>query len=154
MLLGDNLAVHARLPMVLLFASLALPWPARADAPPPLENIVCDGKKVGDICEAEGTRGTCIADTCSRLDYSQGTPPTSVHYDCLRCQPGAAAPAKATEPQPLAAQPPAAVDATAPPKTTSHCSVGDTTSAAPLLLGLALLLRRRRHGADTLRRSA
>lgn len=122
----------------LLFAlALTLPSSARADEAPPLENIVCSSNKVGEACEVHGVAGTCVADTCSRLDYSQGVPPRSVLRDCMRCQVGA----------PPAPPPPAIVAPApaAPAASTSGCNIASGTSLAPLLLLLfAPLLGRRR----------
>lgn len=121
-----------------LFAlALTLPSSARADEAPPLENIVCGSNKAGEACEVQGVAGTCVADTCSRLDYSQGVPPRSVLRDCMRCQVGA----------PPAPPPPAIVAPApaAPAASTSGCHVASGTSLAPLLLLLfAPLLGRRR----------
>lgn len=121
-----------------LFAlALTLPSSARADEAPPLENIVCSSNKVGEACEVHGVAGTCVADTCSRLDYSQGVPPRSVLRDCMRCQVGA----------PPAPPPPAIVAPApaAPAASTSGCNIASGTSLAPLLLLLfAPLLGRRR----------
>ena len=125
-----------------LFAlALTLPSSARADEAPPLENIVCSSNKVGEACEVHGVAGTCVADTCSRLDYSQGVPPRSVLRDCMRCQAGAPPP-----PPPAIVEPaPAAPAPAAPAASTSGCHVASGTSMAPLLLLLlAPLLGRRR----------
>lgn len=121
----------------LLFAlALTLPSSARADEAPPLENIVCGSNKVGEACEVHGVAGTCVADTCSRLDYSQGVPPRSVLRDCMRCQAGAPPP-----PPPAIVEPAPA----APAASTSGCNIASGTSMAPLLLLLlAPLLGRRR----------
>ena len=48
----------------------------------------CSSKEEGEACDAMGKSGVCKKATCSRLDYSQGTPPKSKSYDCIRCQPG------------------------------------------------------------------
>lgn len=68
-----------------LLASLSLPSLARADIPPPnFEG--CDMKKAGDACvKDDDSDGTCVQQKCSKLDYSNGTPPTSVEYDCILC---------------------------------------------------------------------
>jgi hypothetical protein len=68
-----------------LLASLSLPAPARADVPPP--NLAgCDMKKAGDACvKDDDSDGTCVQQKCSKLDYSNGTPPTTVEYDCILC---------------------------------------------------------------------
>ncbi len=124
-----------------LFAlALALPSSARADEAPPLENIVCGSNKAGEACEVQGVAGTCVADTCSRLDYSQGVPPKSVLRDCMRCQVGAP-----PAPPPPAIVAPAPAAPAAPAASTSGCHVASGTSMAPLLLLLlAPLLARRR----------
>lgn len=124
-----------------LFAlALTLPSSARADEAPPLENIVCGSNKAGEACEVQGVAGTCVADTCSRLDYSQGVPPKSVLRDCMRCQVGAP-----PAPPPPAIVAPAPAAPAAPAASTSGCHVASGTSLAPLLLLLfAPLLGRRR----------
>jgi MYXO-CTERM domain-containing protein len=75
-----------------LLASLSLPSLARADVPPP--NLAgCDMKKAGDACvKDDDSDGSCVQQKCSKLDYSNGTPPTSVEYDCLLCSGPPAAP--------------------------------------------------------------
>lgn len=140
-----------RLPLALFALALVAPSSARADLPPPEENMVCADKKVGDACELSGARGACVSDSCSRLDYSNGTPPETVSYECLRCQPGVAAkgPAPAEEAPPAAEAVAAGAPAPAEPTATgkSGCNVAGSAEAAPLLL-IALvggLARRRRH---------
>lgn len=68
-----------------LLASLSLSAPALADVPPPnFEG--CNMKKAGDACvKDDETNGTCVQQKCSKLDYSNGTPPTTVEYDCILC---------------------------------------------------------------------
>ncbi|WP_293252419.1 MYXO-CTERM sorting domain-containing protein [Nannocystis sp.] len=139
-----------RLPLpILVLAALVLPASARADEAPPPEDLVCGASKAGDACDFRGGPGTCVADRCSRLDYSKGTPPEVVSHDCLRCQAGAPPAAPAPASQTPASQTPAtqAPDpaASQPAKTTSGCRVAPGTPAAPfLLLLLTPLLRRRR----------
>lgn len=71
-----------------LCATLLIPMSASADIINPYEEI-CETKNAGDACNLEGGgSGVCTAATCSRLDYSEGTPPKTVDYDCLRCEPG------------------------------------------------------------------
>ena len=64
---------------------LSLCLSARADVPP--ENVEgCNDKVAGDACTDDaGKRGACVKNTCSKLDYSNGTPPSSVDYECLLC---------------------------------------------------------------------
>lgn len=135
-----------RLPraILVLAALVLLPTSARADEAPPPEDLVCGASKAGDACDFRGGPGTCVADRCSRLDYSKGVPPEVVSHDCLRCQAGAPPPTPAPATQPPVTPPPA--PAAAPPaKATSGCRVTAEPPAAPLvLLLLAPLLRRRR----------
>ncbi|MEZ4449460.1 MAG: MYXO-CTERM sorting domain-containing protein [Nannocystaceae bacterium] len=123
-------------------ASLALSGVAHADEGPPPENIVCGDKKVGDACEVDGAAGTCVADSCTRLDYSNGTPPETVSYECLRCQPGAAPKPEAQPAEKSAAEAPKPVE------TKSGCRIDGDDRGAPLGLALGLALvcvgRRRR----------
>lgn len=74
--------------VVVALASLS----AWADvAPPDLSG--CNGKQPGDSCTRDdGSTATCAKATCSRNDYSNGPPPTSVDYECVTCT--GAAPAK------------------------------------------------------------
>jgi hypothetical protein len=53
---------------------------ALADLAPPPDP--CDGKAKGDPCDS----GVCVAETCSKLDYSKGTPPSSMEYECIKCR--------------------------------------------------------------------
>jgi hypothetical protein len=58
---------------------------AHADVIPP-DVSACQGKQAGDACTVEGgSAGNCAAKKCTRLDYSDGTPPSSVEYDCVSC---------------------------------------------------------------------
>ncbi len=105
-----------------LFLTLLLAvHPASADVPPP-NRAQCDGKVAGEACQTEaGTAGACTASTCSRLDYSHGTPPGSVDYACTLCveggdvtvsttppssAPGERPPSSATAPSPVPADEP------------------------------------------------
>jgi len=138
----------------------------RADLPPPEDVQVCSTSKVGDACEAEGKSGTCVTQSCSRLDYSGGVPPKSVSYDCLRCDPSGAAsptpeptpepsPEPTPEPKPEASDPtpaPEVVETPAekssdavPVESKGACSVvGETVPGSLALVLLALVRRRRR----------
>jgi uncharacterized protein (TIGR03382 family) len=70
---------------LLLSAALLLASASWADIPPP-DTATCGDKQAVATCETdEGKSGTCQQSKCSRLDYSNGTPPTSVEYDCLKC---------------------------------------------------------------------
>ncbi|MCG3172709.1 MAG: hypothetical protein GMKNLPBB_00864 [Myxococcota bacterium] len=68
-------------------ALLLIPAPAFADAINPDESA-CQGKKAGDSCEGGKS---CASATCSRLDYSDGSPPTTKEYACLLCKDPASA---------------------------------------------------------------
>ena len=69
---------------------LALCIVARSDVPPP-NTEGCEDKSAGDACKTDAEEdGGCVQRTCTRLDYSQGTPPSSVEYACLQCDPAAA----------------------------------------------------------------
>jgi hypothetical protein len=81
------------LPAVLLLSSAA--W---ADIPPS-DTYGCRNKVASAACETDdGRPGVCTTSKCSRLDYSQGTPPRSVQYDCLLCVATSTAPAKKATP--------------------------------------------------------
>jgi hypothetical protein len=161
---------------LLLFVALTLGSVALADVPPP-NRTACDGKRVGQACTTNwGRAGTCRMEECSRLDYSNGTPPGTVTYDCLLCvaakKPAAPAPAPAPEPAPepapaaaesaaapapaptLAPAPAVALKATAPATVAPVAEAKASSCAAlpgfPLGVGalvVALLSRRRRCGA-------
>ena len=132
-----------------LASSLLLPSAARADIPP-MGLKACEGKAKGNDCKDEGGQaGTCQPDKCSKLDYSKGTPPSSVEWDCIRCMPGAAEPAVAATP----AAPPAAPAAGTPAEPTptpgpkaGGCSIAGDGGGFGLLLLLAFGARRRRAG--------
>jgi hypothetical protein len=74
--------------------------------------------------------GTCAKATCTRNDYSEGPPPKTVAYECLRCE---------------ASAPPPVVDAGASegPKKANSCAAVPGVSLAALGAWLA---RRRRRG--------
>jgi hypothetical protein len=137
-----------------LASALLLPSAARADIPP-MGLKACEGKAKGDACKDEGDQaGTCQPDKCSKLDYSKGTPPSSVEWDCIRCKPAAAEPAVAPTPAAPAATPaatPAAPAAGAPAAPTptpgpkaGGCSIASDGGGFGLLLLLAFGARRRR----------
>lgn len=76
-----------------LLLSAALAW---ADVPPP-DVAGCQGKQAGDACERDDrSAGTCAKATCSRNDYSEGPPPKTVDYECLKCAAAAAPSQKAS----------------------------------------------------------
>jgi len=135
-----------------LTSSLLLSLVARADIPQPPDP--CDSKAKDDACNVNGQAGACVTQKCSKLDYSKGTPPSSLEFDCLKCVAGAptpaATPTPATTPTPAAATPaatPSAAPATEPaPKQASGCAIaGDSGGASlALMLLLAVGLRRSR----------
>lgn len=98
---------------------------ARADVPP--ANIEgCEGRAVGQSCQTDaGKSGACVNATCSRLDYSNGTPPSSVDYACVLC------------------------DASAKPTDDDGCSAVSAPSGLAVLglLALVPLVGRRRSAA-------
>lgn len=64
---------------------------------PPSDTSGCRDKTEGAACKRDdGSDGACAKATCSRNDYSEGPPPKSVEYECLKC---AAAPAPAPPPE-------------------------------------------------------
>ena len=142
-----------------LASSLLLPSSARADVPP-MGLKACEGKAKGTACKDEGGQaGTCQPDKCSKLDYSKGTPPSSIEWDCVRCMPAAAEPAAPTPATPAAtpaapaatpaapAAPPAGTPAEpAPSPKASGCSIAGDGGGFSLLLLLAFGARRRRAG--------
>lgn len=81
----------------LLALGLALS-PGRAAAQPPAlggdpdagpQEQACAGKAVGDACSMPNDQpGTCAEGTCSRLDYSGGSPPKATEEPCIVCEPG------------------------------------------------------------------
>ena len=73
--------------------------PVFADVIDPSEDV-CSGANEGDACGDPGqgvAEGTCQAAECSRLDYSNGTPPETVSYDCLICKSDASSSGPAPE---------------------------------------------------------
>lgn len=146
-----------------LASSLLLPSSARADVPP-MGLKACEGKAKGTACKDEGGQaGTCQPDKCSKLDYSKGTPPSSYEWDCIRCQPAAAAPVTPTPAAPAATPAAPAATPTAPATTpaapaaatpaepapspkASGCSIAGDGGGFGLLLLLAFGARRRRIG--------
>ncbi len=106
--------------LVLLCLGAAGAW---ADLPPP-DVSGCSSKAAGDACTRDdGSAGTCADATCSRNDYSDGPPPKTVEYPCLKC---GAATARAPAPP--------------PPKPARSCAAAPGLGLA----GLATLLFARR----------
>lgn len=68
-----------------IFVSLVVASPALADVPPP-DSSGCLMKAAGDPCQKDnGSNGTCTTSTCTKLDYSDGSPPGTIEYECLLC---------------------------------------------------------------------
>ncbi len=43
-------------------------------------------KAAGDACQKDdGSNGTCTTSMCTKLDYSDGSPPGTIEYECLIC---------------------------------------------------------------------
>lgn len=87
-----------RLSTLALAAALALA-PISAGAQPPTlggggeagpAEQACAGKSVDDPCSLpNGQAGVCGEGTCSRLDYSGGSPPKATEEPCVICKQGA-----------------------------------------------------------------
>lgn len=132
--------LRSRLSLVILAGLVLVPAGASADLPPPPSIASCQGATAGSACELDaGGAGQCAPAKCSKLDYSQGTPPSSVEYDCFRC-------AAASEAKPAEAKP--ADTNSAPPATAAKgCAVDPTGGLLGVLIALAGVRRRRRaHG--------
>lgn len=84
-----NLTLSPLLRCATLLAALALPHVAIADVIDPAEEA-CSGKSEGTACSASGVSGTCQPGQCCKLDYSNGTPPTSKCSPCQVCKSAAA----------------------------------------------------------------
>ena len=83
--------------LLVLGLTLAVPSLAHADLVAPGANE-CNDKPLGGACQIfGGGQGVCRKTTCSKLDYSQGVPPKSKEYDCVRCLPGTPAPKPAKD---------------------------------------------------------
>lgn len=151
---------------------LCLGLASEAAAQPPEQGpdeVACQGKRVGEACSLiNGQAGACGQGTCSRLDYSGGSPPKATEESCVVCQAGATPsndgpPALGTGgPSPddgganadtagagnEAADGKTEVDE--PPKSESRCSVEPAPSRSGGLVALGLLalglvgMRRRR----------
>jgi hypothetical protein len=66
---------------------LAVAGTARADVPPP-NSTECTSLQPGDACMTDSSQpGICTSSTCSKLDYSDGSPPGTVTYACVLCDP-------------------------------------------------------------------
>jgi len=119
---------------------------ALADLAPPPDP--CDGKAKGDPCDS----GVCVAETCSKLDYSKGTPPSSMEYECIKCRAKPADEAKPAAVTPTAApvtpaSTPAPAPAPAPASKSGGCSIagdgGGLSLALLLVLGVGYRRSRR-----------
>ncbi|MCY0990664.1 MYXO-CTERM sorting domain-containing protein [Nannocystis sp. ILAH1] len=128
--------LRSRLSLVVLAGLVLAPALASADVPPPPSIASCQGATAGAACELDaGGAGQCAPWKCSRLDYSQGSPPSSVEYDCFRC--AAASEAKAPEkPADTKSAPPAAE--------AKGCAVDPTGGMLGVLFALVGVRRRRR----------
>lgn len=70
---------------LLVVVALSLSSVALADVPPP-NSQGCTNKAAGDACiDDANVARTCAASTCTKLDYSHGTPPGSITVACLLC---------------------------------------------------------------------
>ncbi|MFO7566719.1 MAG: MYXO-CTERM sorting domain-containing protein [Enhygromyxa sp.] len=166
---GLQLMTHRSSPLVAsLFVpvfGLLLGLASSAAAAPPAgvgpEEQACVGRAIGDACTLPNNQlGTCAQATCSRLDYSGGSPPRAVEEPCIACKPAGAQPhdgppmlggdggaspeaGDGTEPSPSGSE----SDNKEPPESKSRCRL-DPSDPSPaglaLLAGLLLILRRRR----------
>jgi uncharacterized protein (TIGR03382 family) len=128
--------------MHILGLALLLHPPALADVPPP-DTEGCDAKAEADPCRTDaGVDGACRKSTCSRLDYSKGTPPGSVSYECMVCTPAAgAAPTHAEAPP---QNEPTKTGEAVPKDASPICATGGAGGWAALLLAAGSLGFRRR----------
>jgi hypothetical protein len=74
---------------ILVAAVPLLGFPARADVAPP-ETEPCLSKQAGDACTYNNASGTCLDQTCSKIDYANwdrdaSWPPPSMTYACVEC---------------------------------------------------------------------
>jgi hypothetical protein len=125
-----------------LLAVLVWPRPLRADVPPP-NSAQCNGKNAGDTCTTDdGKSGACASSTCSKLDYSDGTPPGTKTYPCLLCNAGPAPTTTTTTTS-------SASSSATPSEGGSGCNVGFAARAAgaggiALIVPAIVLFSRRR----------
>jgi hypothetical protein len=138
--------------------ALSITGSAAADEKDPRVEA-CAGKSEGATCAAktpvkeEGKDlrfrdepGTCQAEECCELDYSQGSPPKSVCAACLSCKPGAALPPPADGGNADGGdvEPPRSSGGDEPPATSpgkKGCAIGgtNTPSGALVLLVIAAI---------------
>lgn len=152
---SETMLTRRVLPYIVAATASLVTTVAWADVIDPTEDA-CGGKQAGDACDLEGGKGVCRAQTCGRLDYSDGVPPKTKNYECLRCEDaGAPTPTPDGEAAPEPDRPTAPADAKSDadangsPKPTGKatpsdaeanakdkgCAVGKTT---PLSLGVGL----------------
>jgi hypothetical protein len=170
-----NMPMHeskhqVRIAMLGLALASMMAGPSEAKAQPPAagpDEAACEGKRSGEACTLiNGASGACGPGTCSRLDYSQGSPPKATEEACIVCVAGAVSnegpPAlgettETSEASSAGAEPSSGGEAKAsesekdePPQTSSRCSVTDRSEPndlgwlSLLLLPLAAGRRRRR----------
>ncbi|MFV8752157.1 hypothetical protein ACNOYE_16540 [Nannocystaceae bacterium ST9] len=125
------------------------------------DEAACQAKASGDACTlVNGRAGTCGPGTCSRLDYSQGSPPKASEEPCTVCVAGSSPQGPAlgeasgadegrtvAEPGSEPSDTEASEKTDEPPKTKSRCSVMDRSAPSDLgwlgLLALGLVVQRR-----------
>jgi MYXO-CTERM domain-containing protein len=151
--------------MTMLGLALAMTVPIDAAAQSPAagpDEAACQGKQDGDACTLiNGTAGACGPGTCSRLDYSQGSPPKATEEPCTVCVAGAAPnppPLGTTETTTDASPASGGAEANSgegeakasedePPQSASRCSVMDRSEPSDLgwlgLLVMGLVVGRR-----------
>ena len=142
---------------ILVAAVPLLGFPARADIAPP-ETQPCLSKQAGDACAYNNASGTCLAQTCSKLDYANwdqdaSSAPPSMTYACVECIVGTTTTTTTTAVTNTNTTTKTNADGGAPPANDdSACSIGKQITAkriAPWLLAGAFSLlflfgRRRR----------
>lgn len=80
--------LHRGIGLGLALCALVLaPTPARADVVAPAE-AACRDAEVGEPCALGDEGGACVESSCSRLDYSAGTPPRTASFPCRICEVG------------------------------------------------------------------
>lgn len=115
----------------LVVLAVLVAGPVFADIPPS-DTAGCASAEEGTACKTDqGVPGSCVTSTCSRNDYSEGPPPKVKTYECKKCVSSAPAPA------PVAEKPAPVVET----KKKSGCSA----VPAETLIGLALVLARRKY---------
>lgn len=140
---------HVWIPMFGL--ALALLGPVDAGAQSPAagpDEAACQGKQSGEACSlVNGSAGSCGPGTCSRLDYSQGSPPRASEEPCTVCVVASVSTdhhppplgtttdtseGAATSEEPRSSGDAKSAEADAPPESSSRCNVTDRSHPSDL----------------------